>query len=41
MFNLECIVQPSILKVILPIDAISKALILLSQKTRLYCIIVI
>jgi hypothetical protein len=33
MFNVKCIVKPSILKEILPIDAMNKALIFcLSQK---------
>ncbi len=32
MFNVECIVKPSILKVILPIDAISKSLICVKSK---------
>jgi hypothetical protein len=41
MFNVECIVKSLILKVTLPIDAISKALFLLSQKTCIYCITII
>jgi hypothetical protein len=41
MFNIECIVKLSILKVVLPIDAISKAFFLLSQKICHYYIIVI
>jgi hypothetical protein len=32
MFNVECIVKPSILKVILPIDAISKTLVFVKLK---------
>jgi hypothetical protein len=32
MFNAECIVKPSKLKTILPIDAISKALVFVKSK---------
>ncbi len=32
MFNVKCIVKPSILKAILPIDAISKALVFVKSK---------
>jgi len=32
MFNVECIVKPSILKATLPIDAISKALVFVKSK---------
>jgi hypothetical protein len=32
MFNVECIVKLSILKTILPIDAISKALVFVKSK---------
>jgi len=35
MFNVECIIKPSILKAILPIDAISKALVFVKSKDRL------
>jgi hypothetical protein len=41
MFNVECIVKPSILKAILRVDAMSKTLFLVSQKICFYCIIVI
>jgi hypothetical protein len=32
MFNVKCIIKPSILKVHLPIDAISKALVFVQLK---------
>jgi len=32
MFNIKCVVKPSILKVILPIDTISKALVFVKPK---------
>ncbi len=32
MFNVECIVKPSILKATLPVDAISKALVFVKSK---------
>jgi hypothetical protein len=32
MFNVECIVKPSILKVVLPIDAKSKTLVFVKSK---------
>jgi hypothetical protein len=32
MFNAKCIVKPSILKAIIPIDAMSKALIFVKSK---------
>jgi hypothetical protein len=32
MFNVECIIRSSILEVILPIDAISKALVFVKLK---------
>jgi hypothetical protein len=32
MFNVECIIKPSILKVALPIDAINKALDFVKSK---------
>jgi hypothetical protein len=41
MFNVECIVWPSILNVTLPIDAISNVLFLLSLMVGLYYIVVI
>jgi hypothetical protein len=41
MFNVKCIVKPSILKVTLPIDAINKHWFSLSYKICFYCIIVI
>jgi hypothetical protein len=41
MFNVKRIVKSSILKATLHVDAISKALVLLSHKICLYCIIII
>jgi hypothetical protein len=35
MFNVKCIIKPSILKAILPIDAISKALVLVKSNNML------
>jgi hypothetical protein len=32
MFNVECIIKPSILKVVLPIDAINKSLVFVKSK---------
>jgi hypothetical protein len=32
MFNVECIVKPSILKTVLPVDAISKTLVFVKSK---------
>jgi hypothetical protein len=41
MFNVECIVKLLILKVTLPIDAISKTLVFVKLEDMFYCIIVI
>jgi hypothetical protein len=41
MFNVKCIVKPSIMKIPLLVDAINKALILLSQNIYVYYIIII
>jgi hypothetical protein len=36
MFNIECIVKPSILNIILSMDAMSRTLVLLNLKICLY-----
>jgi hypothetical protein len=41
MFDVKCIIKPSILNAILSMDTMSKALVFVKSKTCLYCTIVI